>query len=296
MGVDTGGVATYPASVITGTNARFRTTAVEHRKFEPFHVNLMAIGGTIGTAIFVYMGSGLTSGGPLNLLLGFVWWVSVVWAVAEGQKELVTLWPTDASFARSASRYLDDAAGFALGWNFFFLEIALSIFEVTACGVVLSYWESTTKLPTAAIITIIIGTYAVLNGWSARYFANAEFTLALGKILLIIGLLLMTFITMLGGNPIKDRFGFRFWRDPGPMTGPYPDHGHKTNLFEGFLSCVIVAAFTVGGPEYLSLVCGEARNPRKTMPRAFNATIYRLVIFFIGSALAIGILVPFNDA
>ncbi|GAA5865177.1 hypothetical protein JCM8547_008304 [Rhodosporidiobolus lusitaniae] len=288
-------VGTYPASIVTAADARFRSTSAEHRRFESFHVNLMAIGGTIGTALFVYMGSGLTSGGPANLLLAFVWWVSVVWAVAEGQKELVTFWPTDACFARSSSRYLDDAVGFAVGWNFWILEIALSIFEVTACGVVLSYWKSAAEINISIIITVIIATYGVLNCWDARYFAHAEFTLALGKILLIIGLLIMTFLTMLGVNPLHDRFGFRFWRDPGPFTGPFPSHPDNTNLFEGFLSCVIVACFTVAGPEYLSLVCGEARNPRKTMPRAFNATIYRLVIFFIGSALAIGILVPFND-
>jgi yeast amino acid transporter len=79
------------------------------------------------------------------------------------------------------------------------------------------------------------------------------------------------------------------------VTGPYPQHGHSTNLFEGFLAAIINACFTVAGPDYLSMVAGEARNPRKVMPKAFNATIYRLVIFFIGSALCIGILVPYND-
>lgn len=86
-----------------------------------------------------------------------------------------------------------------------------------------------------------------------------------------------------------------FRRDPGAFTTPYPEHPFGVGRFEGFLACVINACFTVAGPEYLSMVAGEARNPRKTMPRAFKATIYRLVFFFIGSALAIGILVPYND-
>lgn len=107
-------------------------------------------------------------------------------------------------------------------------------------------------------------------------------------------------------------------RDPGVMKSPFPEHSRSLGLFEGFLACVINACFTVAGPDYLSsqysvastrdhsllirdcvscpkVVAGEARNPRKTMPRAFNSTIYRLLIFFIGSALAIGILVPYND-
>ncbi|GAA5903761.1 hypothetical protein JCM6882_003409 [Rhodosporidiobolus microsporus] len=289
-------VAVYASSITSGAQkGHFSTTSVEHRKFETYHVNLLAIGGTIGTAVFVLIGTGLTSGGPLNLVLAFSWWVSVVWAVAECQKELVVQWPTDAAFSRHAARYVDEAAGFALGWNFFFLDMALAIFEVTACCVVLSYWPSTAKLHEAVIISIVIGAYALFNLWDARYFANAEFALAMGKILLIIGLLLMTFVTMLGANPIHDRFGFRFWKEPGPLTGPYPENGESLNRFQGFLSCLIIAAFAVGGPEYLSVVAAEARNPRKSMPRAFNATVYRLVIFFIGSALAVGILVPYND-
>ena len=79
------------------------------------------------------------------------------------------------------------------------------------------------------------------------------------------------------------------------MTGPYPSHGATLNRFEGFVACVINACFTIAGPDYLSVVAGEARNPRPTMNKAFKATIYRLCIFFLGSALAIGILVPYDS-
>ncbi len=79
------------------------------------------------------------------------------------------------------------------------------------------------------------------------------------------------------------------------MTGPYPEHGHSTNLFEGFLAAVCNAAFTVAGPEYLTMTAGEAKNPRKVLPSAFRKTGARLFIFFFGGALAIGILVPYNS-
>ncbi|KAL8286369.1 hypothetical protein RQP46_004386 [Phenoliferia psychrophenolica] len=128
-----------------------------------------------------------------------------------------------------------------------------------------------------------------------QFFGNAELVFAAGKIILIVGLLLFTFVTMLGGNPAKDRFGFRHWKDPGAFANPYPQHGESVGKFEGVLSCIINAAFTIAGPDYLSMVAGEARNPRKTMPKAFRATVYRLCFFFIGSALAIGILVRYND-
>ncbi|KAI5480097.1 hypothetical protein MNV49_001757 [Pseudohyphozyma bogoriensis] len=195
--------------------------------------------------------------------------------------------------ARNLGRYVDQAAGFAIGWNFWVSEVALVIFEISAFTIVIGFWESATRINSAVFITIVLAAYAILNFWDSRFYGHAEFSFAAGKVILIMGLLCFTFISMLGGNPLHDRFGFRYWKNPGAFTTPYPDHG--TANFEGWLVCVINAAFSFGGPEYLSVVAGEARNPRKTMTRAFKATIYRLVIFFIGSALAVGILVPYND-
>lgn len=82
------------------------------------------------------MGSGLTSGGPANLLLGYAFWSSVIFCVALCQMEMVSMWPTDAAFARNAGRYIDESFGFALGYNFFISQVALVIFEVVAFGVV----------------------------------------------------------------------------------------------------------------------------------------------------------------
>jgi amino acid transporter len=97
---------------------------------------------------------------------------------------------------------------------------------------------------------------------------------------------------MLGGNPLGDRYGFRYWRDPGVMN----DGGNGAlGRFEGFLACLINAAFLVAGPEYISMVAGEAENPRRTMPRAFTSIIYRLTAFFILGSLAVGICVPYTD-
>lgn len=154
-------------------------------------------------------------------------------------------WPTDAAFTRNAARYIDDAAGFATGWNFWLSQQALVIFEVVSFGLFLGYWENTRGVNDAVYITIMIVAYFCLNIWTARGFANAEFGLAMGKIILIVGLLIYTFIVMLGGNPLRDRFGFRYWRDPGAFTTPYPEHGYQFGRFEGFLACVINACFTV---------------------------------------------------
>ena len=98
---------------------------------------------------------------------------------------------------------------------------------------------------------------------------------------------------MLGGNPLGDRFGFRYWRNPGAFTSLYYDG--SLGRFLGFLQCLIQASFTIAGPDYVSMAAGEAENPRWVMPRAFKAVFYRLTFFFVLGSLAVGILVPYDD-
>jgi amino acid transporter len=98
---------------------------------------------------------------------------------------------------------------------------------------------------------------------------------------------------MLGGNPEGDRFGFRYWQDPGAFAELYKTG--NLGRFLGFLQCLIQASFTIAGPDYVSMAAGEAVNPREVMPRAYNAVFYRLTSFFVLGSLAVGINVPYND-
>ena len=99
---------------------------------------------------------------------------------------------------------------------------------------------------------------------------------------------------MLGGNPEHDRFGFRFWRDPGSFAPLYKTGGLGRWL--GFLQCLILASFTIAGPDYVSMAAGEAENPRVVMPSAYNKVFGRLTAFFVLGSLAVGINVPYNDS
>jgi amino acid transporter len=128
---------------------------------------------------------------------------------------------------------------------------------------------------------------------AVKWYGETEFWAAIGKVLLIIGLLIFTFISMLGGNPEKDRYGFRYWKNPGSFTELY--YEGQLGRFLGFLQCLIQASFTIAGPDYVSMAAGETENPRKVMPRAYNAVFYRLTAFFVLGSLAVGINVPYND-
>lgn len=204
---------------------------------------------------------------------------------------MVTYLPVSSPFIRFAGRYVDDALGFAAGWNYFVFQAALVPFEVVACNLIIRFW--TDAIPVAAVIAIIIVLYAVLNLQAVQWYGESEFWAALGKLILIVGLIVFTFVTMLGGNPQGDRFGFRYWNSPGAFAELY--YTGRLGKFLGFLQCLIQAAFTIAGPDYVSMSAGEVQNPRVIMPRAFNTVFYRLTVFFVLGSLCVGILVPYDD-
>ncbi|KAI7278743.1 amino acid permease [Hortaea werneckii] len=262
-----------------------------HRKLKPRHIQLIGIGGTIGTALYVQIGRGLLNGGPGSLFLAFTIWCSFILAVTMCMAEMVSYLPISSPFIRFAGRYVDEAFGFAAGWNFFVFEAILVPFEITACNVIIHYWSDV--VPAGGIIAIVIVLYALINLLAVKWYGETEFWAALGKVLLIVGLIIFTFVTMLGGNPLGDRFGFRYWENPGSFKPLYYEGGLGRWL--GFLQCLIQASFTIAGPDYVSMAAGEAENPRVVMPKAYNAVFYRLTTFFILGALCVGINVPYDD-
>jgi amino acid permease len=133
--------------------------------------------------------------------------------------EMVTYLPISSPFIRFAGRYVDDAFGVAAGYNFFVFEAMLVPFEIVACNVIIHFWSDV--VPAGAIIAIVLCCYALVNLFAVKWYGETEFWLALGKVLLIVGLIIYTFIAMLGGNPLHDRFGFRYWNNPGSFTGKW---------------------------------------------------------------------------
>ncbi|WRT65955.1 uncharacterized protein IL334_002906 [Kwoniella shivajii] len=261
--------------------------SVNHRRLNPRQIQLTAIAGSIGAALFVAIGSGVLSG-PVCLLIAFLFWATVVYSIAQCQMEIVTLFPLDGSFIRLAGRMVDPALGVAVGWNHFFAQTSYVIFEATILNTLVGFWGYDEN--PAILITVSLLLYLAINVYRADLFGETEFWLALGKVLLATGLILYTFIAMVGGNPLHDKFGFRYWKDPGPWAGE-----DASGKLEAFINAVNVAGFCMGGPEYISMIAGEAKDPRRTVPRAFKTIMARLVTFFIGGCLCVGILIPYND-
>ncbi|KAI9736211.1 MAG: hypothetical protein M1834_001096 [Cirrosporium novae-zelandiae] len=262
------------------------------RKLKPRHIQLIGIAGTIGTALFVNIGKGLLNGGPGSLFIAFTLWCPVILLVTFCMSEMVTYLPISSPFIRFADRYVDEAFGVAAGYNFFLFQASLVPYEITVCNTIIHYW--TDKIPVVAVVAIFLVLYALLNFFAVSYYGESEFWLSIGKVILITGLILYTFITMLGGNPEHDRFGFRYWQNPGAFA-EYIATGDE-GRFLGFVACLVQAAFTIAGPEYVSMTAGEAENPREVLPKAYHSIFYRLTAFFVLGSLAVGINVPYNDA
>ena len=128
---------------------------------------------------------------------------------------------------------------------------------------------------------------------AVRAYGEAEFWLSGGKVVLIFMLFFFTFITMVGGNPGHDAYGFRNWRNPGPFAEFLSTGG--MGKFEGFLGALWAASFCIVGPEYISIVAAEAKRPRIYVKTAFKTVYYRFGVFFLGGALCVGIVLPYND-
>lgn len=132
-----------------------------------------------------------------------------------------------------------------------------------------------------------------INVFAVKWYGEAEFWLAIGKVNLLLIVFCFTFITMVGGNPKHDAYGFRYWKNPGSFA-EYITTG-SLGRFEGFLGALWTAAFSIVGPEYISMVAGETKLPRTYLKTAFKTTYVRFGFFYIGSALCVGTVIAYND-
>lgn len=209
--------------------------------------------------------------------------------------EMVSFLPIRGSLHRFVGAFVDPALGAASSFNYWVLCVSMMCLEINALTSVLLYWvdESHTDMLNIIVPCLVIFAYFVLNIWDARWFGETEFWVGLLKVITAAGLLIMTVFLMCGANPHHDSFGFRYWVHPGPMNS-YLVPGAE-GRFLSFVAAIINAAWTFQGPDMISIIAGDTKNPRKVIPRAFKTVTIRLTVFFIGSATAVGILVPYND-
>ncbi|CCH41818.1 General amino acid permease [Wickerhamomyces ciferrii] len=263
-----------------------------HRTLTSRTVNLIALGGSIGTGLFVTISSTLMYGGPLGLLLSYMIWSLTTFCVIVSIGEMVTYLPINAPFIQMAGRCVDEAFEVVTGFNYYVMISIYIPFEITAVNSMIHFWRDDYSPAISFCIQIFI--YTVLNVFAVKWFGESEFYLTIGKVVLAVGLIVFTFVTMVGGNPQHDAFGFRNWNNPGPFV----EYLHKGTFgeFTGFFNALTRACFTIVGPEYLAMVAGETgQETRKVLASSFRTVFYRMAVFYILGALSVGILLASND-
>lgn len=261
------------------------------RKLKARHLQMIALGGTIATGLFLGSGSALARAGPVGALLGYIFIGTVVYSVMVSLGEMATYLPIPGSFTIYAARFVDPALGFAVGWNYWYAFAVTLPAEVTAAGIVISYWDSTTNI--AVWITVLTAACIAINFFGVRAYGESEFWLSAIKIVTIVGLLILGIVLDLGGGPNHDRLGFWYWQNPGPFV-EYVATG-SLGKFLGFWSVAIQASFSYNGTEIVAVTAAEAHNPRKNLPKAITRVFYRILLFYVGGVFIMGLLVPSND-
>ncbi|KAH6962388.1 amino acid permease/ SLC12A domain-containing protein [Ilyonectria sp. MPI-CAGE-AT-0026] len=264
---------------------------VTKRDIKSRHAQMIAIGGTIGTGLFVGIGQALATAGPVSVLLAYSIICVFVYGIVTATSEVSAYLPiAGSSMAYYGSRYVSKSLGFAMGCLYFYSFGILVAYEITAAALVIEYWPN--AVPTAVWITIIFVVIVALNLSPVGVYAETEFWFASVKVIMLVGLLILSVVLCLGGGPSHDRLGFRYWKH-GAMN-EYLVHG-DAGRFCGFLYALTFSVFSFNfGPELIVLTGGEMRAPRKNLPRAAKTFIWRLIAFYILGSFAIGIICRSN--
>ncbi|KDN48578.1 hypothetical protein RSAG8_02565, partial [Rhizoctonia solani AG-8 WAC10335] len=287
------------AVVVGGLDPNAPEGAV-HRRLKARHLAMIALGGTIGTGLFVGSGGALATGGPVGTLLGYFIMGVVVYCMMIALGEMATLFPVAGGFTHYATRFIDPAVGFALGYNYWYSFAITLPTELTAAAIVIQYWN--TSINAAVWITILYVLILIINFMGVRWYGEFEFWFSAIKITTIVGLIILGICIDCGAGPASTGYiGFRYWKNPGPFNQLAINNGNDVipgawGRFLAFWDVFVQAAFSYLGTEIIAVTVGEAENPRRNVPKAIRRVFWRILLFYVLGILIIGLLVPYNSS
>ncbi|CAB91572.1 plasma membrane amino acid transmembrane transporter Aat1 [Schizosaccharomyces pombe] len=247
------------------------------------HMQLMSIGGAIGSGLYVGSGSALADGGPASVIINYILIGIMMFFVIYALGEMAVAYPVAGSFNTYATRFIDPAWGFAVSWNYFFNYFVTFPFELTTCAITFTFW---TDVNCAVWISIFLVVVIGINLFGVRVFGEVEFVLALIKVVATVGFIILAIIINCGGVPTDHR---------GYIGGSIIKQKPFRHGFKGFCSVYTTAAFSFSGTEIVGLAAAEVGDPRKTLPGAVKQVFWRVAIFYIVSLILIGLLISPDD-
>ena len=245
------------------------------------HLQMIALGGAIGTGLFYGSASTIALAGPavmLSYLIGGV----VIFFIMRMLGEMAVDEPVSGSFSYYATKYWGKFPGFLSGWNYWFNYVLVSMAELTAVGIYMQFWYPDMPQWIAALVCLVVIT--AVNLINVRLYGEFEFWMALVKISAIVLMIVLGLCLLFGsGQPFPDNIS-NIWQNGGFMP----------NGWWGLVLSITVVMFSFGGIELIGITAGEAENPDHTIPKAINQVIWRILIFYVGTMAVLMALWPWN--
>ncbi|KAJ5577921.1 uncharacterized protein N7459_006885 [Penicillium hispanicum] len=273
--------ATPPYDVASGDAPVVEEKNSLKRSLQNRHLQMIAIGGSIGAGLFVGTGSALEAGGPGSLLICYLIVGVMLLLTVHALGELAVLYPTNGAFFTYCIRFINPAWGFAVGWDYAISWLVILPFELTAAGLTIRYWRP--DLNVGIWITVFLVVLSAIQLFGVRGYGEVEFILGMIKVIAVIGFIILGIVIDCGGAPQGGYIGAHYWHDPGAFT-----------TFRGFCSVFTTAAFAFAGTEMTGLAAAETANPAKSIPKAAKQVFWRITIFYVLGTFIVGLIVPYN--
>ncbi|KAI9731033.1 MAG: hypothetical protein M1834_005496 [Cirrosporium novae-zelandiae] len=249
-------------------------------------VVMLSIGGGIGTGLWVGTGTALAKGGPGACAIGYILVAIAIYIEFMSIGEMTCYKPLYGGYIRQTMEYVDKAAAFALGMNYWFAWVLIIPAEIIACVSVLQYWPITEKIPIAGYITIFLVFMSLFNIFEVKWYGHVEVVMNMIKVTALMIIMFFMVIMTSGGIPATHGpIEFRYWKDPGAFP----------NGFKGICKAVLQAAFSCTSAGYIAVCAGEMINPRRTIKKAIQPLFWRMVLFYVVNIWLVTMCVPWND-
>lgn len=255
------------------------------------HIQLIALGGAIGTGLFLGIGPAAVMAGP-SVILGYALAGCIAFLIMRQLGEMVVEEPVSGSFSHFAYKYWGPFAGFASGWNYWILYILVSMAELTAIGTYVHFWYPGIPLWVSSLFFFVL--VNLINLTNVKIYGEAEFWFSIIKVVAIIAMIVFGIYLLVNGSGGPQASVTNLWND----GGLFPKGLFSTNEKgepSGLLAAMAIIMFSFGGLELIGITASEAENPEKTIPKATNQVLYRILIFYVGALIILFSLSPWRE-
>ena len=270
----------------SNSNTNSETKALK-RAMSTRHLVMLSLGGAIGTGLFLGSGEVIAQTGPVAAIIAYILGGLIAYMVMLCLGELAVHMPVAGSFGAYAQKYIGPGTGYMISWVYWLTWTATLGTEFTAAALLMQEWFPHISMWIWTIIFAI--TIFALNLSSTRIFAESEFWLALVKVVTVVAFIILGLLAIFGLIPFHGA-------ESAPLFHNLTAQGWFPQGLVPIFTTMLIVNFAFSGTELIGVAAGETKDPAVNVPKAINAAIWRLLIFFVGTIVVISALLPFQVA